>query len=176
MKNALLSLFALALTLGLSAQKFSTKTGEVSFFSDAALEDIEAVNHQALAALDLDKGNIAFVLQIRSFEFEKALMQEHFNENYMHSDKFPKSTFEGSVLNPEVARKDGTHEIKLKGKLTIHGETKEIAVPATLVRKGNELTIQCRFTIKLGEFGIKNDKVENIAEAIEIRVNTTLKS
>ena len=176
MKTIFLSLFGFLLVAGLSAQKFSTKTGEVSFFSDASLEDIEAVNHQVLAAIDLDKGNIAFVVQIRSFEFEKALMQEHFNENYMHSDKFPKSTFEGSILNPEVARKDGTHEIKLKGKLTIHGQTKEIAVPATLVRQGKELTIQCRFTILLADFGIKNDKVNNIANEIEVKVNTKLKA
>lgn len=158
-----------------SAQKFMTKTGQVSFFSDAALEDISAVNKQALAAVDLDKAEVAFVVQIRGFEFEKALMQEHFNENYMHSDKFPSSKFNGTFQKATAITWPGTHEVELVGKLTIHGVTKEVRVPATLAVKGEEALLNTKFKVKLADYGIKNDKANSIAEIIEITVKTPMK-
>jgi len=175
MKNRIATLLtALIFTAGM-AQKFTTKTGQVSFFSHAALEDISAVNKQALSAVDLAKSELAFVVQIRGFEFEKKLMQDHFNENYMHSDKFPRATFNGRIQKAAPLTWPGSHQVELQGKLEIHGVSKEIRVPATLTVKGEEAQLSLKFSIKLADYGIKNDKVKNISETIEITVKTSMK-
>ena len=94
----------LIITLGftalqVNAQKIWTQNGEITFYSKAPLEDIEAVNHSVSSVVDTESGNVAFSLLISAFEFEKALMQEHFNEKYLHSDKYQKSTFKGKITN-----------------------------------------------------------------------------
>jgi polyisoprenoid-binding protein YceI len=175
MKNLIAALLTLSIATSGMAQKFTTKIGQVSFFSGTALEDISAVNKQALSAVDLSKGEVAFVVQIRGFEFEKALMQEHFNENYMHSDKFPRATFNGSFQKAAPLTWPGSHQVELLGKLEIHGVSKEIRVPATLAVKGEEAQLNLKFSIKLADYGIKNDKVKNISETIEITVKTSMK-
>lgn len=175
MKNVLIFTLAIGIFTHASAQKFMTKTGQVSFFSDAALEDISAVNKQALAAIDLDKAEVAFVVQIRGFEFEKALMQEHFNENYMHSDKFPSSKFSGTMQKASAMTWPGTNEVELVGKLTIHGVTKDVRVPATIAVKGEEAQLNTKFKVKLADYGIKNDKANSISDIIEITVKTSMK-
>lgn len=175
MKNLIAALLTLSIATSGMAQKFITKTGQVSFFSGTALEDISAVNKQALSAVDLIEGEVAFVVQIRGFEFEKALMQDHFNENYMHSDKFPRAKFNGSIQKAAPLTWPGSHQVDLLGKLEIHGVSKEIRVPATLAVKGEEAQLNLKFSIKLADYGIKNDKVKNISETIEITVKSSMK-
>jgi polyisoprenoid-binding protein YceI len=175
MKNLIAALLTVSIATAGMAQKFTTKTGQVSFFSGTALEDISAVNKQALSAGDISKGEVAFVVQIRGFEFEKALMQDHFNENYMHSDKFPRATFNGSFQKAAPLTWPGSHQVELLGKLEIHGVSKEIRVPATLAVKGEEAQLNLKFSIKLADYGIKNDKAKNISETIEITVKTSMK-
>lgn len=157
---------------------YLTRTGHVSFFSDASLEDITANNYQATALLKSGSGAIAFKIPIKSFEFEKALMQEHFNENYMQSDKFPQATFNGNVKdNSKVNyKKSGTYKVSVTGKLTIHGVTKDVTVPGEIIvdTKGKKVTTKTNFNIALKDYGIKNDKVNKISETIEIRVNTVI--
>ena len=105
-----------------------TKNSETSFFSSAPLENIEAVNHRTTAALDLAKGEIVVKMLIKHFEFEKKLMQEHFNENYMESEKYPSTLFKGrfTTSNPIDVKKDGTYEVDVTGNITIHGVTKPL--------------------------------------------------
>src|SRR5687768_16802327 len=79
--------------------KFFTKSAKISFFSSASLEDIEAHNRSTQAVLDTKTGDIQFSLLMKGFEFRKALMQEHFNENFVESDKYPKAEFKGQVVN-----------------------------------------------------------------------------
>lgn len=175
MKNLIAALLTLSIATAGMGQKFISKTGQVSFFSGTALEDISAVNKQALSAVDLIEGEVAFVVQIRGFEFEKALMQDHFNENYMHSDKFPRAKFNGSIQKAAPLTWPGSHQVDLLGKLEIHGVSKEIRVPATLAVKGEEAQLNLKFSIKLADYGIKNDKVKNISETIEITVKSSMK-
>ena len=110
-----------------SAQKYITKTGHIRFYSDAPLEKIEANNRQVNSALDAATGNFVFKVLMKSFEFEKALMQEHFNENYMESDKYPNSTFVGKVTNLSTIdfQRQGKYPAEVDGKLTLHGVTKQ---------------------------------------------------
>jgi hypothetical protein len=173
-----IALAALALALGGFAfgQKYSTKTGKISFFSSAKMEDITAENNQVTAVLESSTGEMAVVVLIKSFEFEKALMQQHFNENYMHSDKFPKSTFSGKVTNLSSINfsKDGTYPATVSGKLTIHGVTKDVTEKGEIVVKGNSATLKSKFNVALADYDIKNDKLQNISNTIEVTVNTTL--
>jgi polyisoprenoid-binding protein YceI len=159
-----------------SQSKYLTRNGHISFFSKATLENIEAHNYQVGAALNSETGELVYKVTIRSFEFEKALMQEHFNENYMHSDKFPTAIFEGSITNVQNINfnKNGVYDVNVQGKLTIHGVTKEVAEKGKIEVKGNKVKTFSKFFIELKEFDIKNDKVKNISERIEITVDVEM--
>jgi polyisoprenoid-binding protein YceI len=115
---------------------------------------------------------------IKSFEFEKAKMQEHFNENYLESDKFPEATFDGTVsdMSKVDLTKSGTYKVTVSGKLTIHGVTKDVSVPGEIIvdAAGKKVTTKATFKIALKDYGIKNDKMNNIADNIEIRVNVAM--
>lgn len=173
----ILILCNVVLALNLQAQKYATKTGQVSFYSKAPLEDIKADNRQASFILDASTGEVAAVVLIKSFEFKNSLMQEHFNDNYMESEKFPKSTFTGKIANIQDVRfdKNGTYDVKVSGQLTIHGVSKDINESGKLSVRGDAVIIETTFFVALADFGIKNDRVKNIAERIEVTVNAELK-
>src|SRR5436190_22377280 len=126
---------ATLLSTTLSAQdKFFTKTGKISFYSKAIIENIEAHNRSVTCVIDTKTGLVQFSVPIKGFEFEKALMQEHFNENYLESDKYPKSTFRGKILNMDKANytKKGTYPVEVEGDLFIHGVTKHVKQKGTI--------------------------------------------
>lgn len=135
MKALLLIIGLLAASLSGVAQKYFTRTGHISFFSETSMENIEAHNKTVTAVFDVASKKIQFAVTMKSFVFEKALMQEHFNENYVESDDFPKATFSGMIpnLNEVNFEKDGVYNVTVKGQLTIHGVTKEVNVPAKFV-------------------------------------------
>jgi polyisoprenoid-binding protein YceI len=177
------SLLIVSLVLLMSAssvysQKYMTRNGHIRFFSSASLEDIEAHNRQVNAALDLETGDFVFRVLVRSFEFEKALMQEHFNENYMESHKFPNASFQGKISNlSEIDfNKNGTYEATVEGKMTIHGVTKDIVEKGTLTMKDGTIEAYSQFNVKVADFDIKIPKtvVNNIAENIQVTVDVKL--
>ncbi len=176
MKKVSLIVALLLAGLTLNAQKYITTKGGISFYSEAPLEKIEAHSNQARAMVDAVTGSMAFSVLIKSFEFEKALMQEHFNENYMESDKFDKATFDGKISNVKDVdfTKDGSYKVNVEGKLTIHGVTNQVKESGTIIVKGGKVIAQSTFKIKLKDYGIKNDKLNNISEEIEIKVNCAL--
>lgn len=161
------------------AQKYITKNGHIKFYSSAPLEDIEANNYQVNAALDSETGDMVFKVLIKAFEFEKALMQEHFNENYMESDKYPNSVFKGKITNLDKIdlSTEGEYKAVLKGDLTIHGETHEVEIPGAFVVAGENIKAMAVFTVLLEDYKIKIPKAvtENIAKEIEITVDAELK-
>lgn len=156
--------------------KYFTKTGKISFYSKATLENIEAHNRSVTAVLDSKTGNVQFSVSIKGFEFEKALMQEHFNENYMESNKHPKSDFKGQITNNSDIdyTKDGTYNAKVKGKLSIHGETKDVDTDGTVTVKGGKVQLASDFNVAIADYKIKNDKMNNISNTIRVSVNCTL--
>lgn len=162
----------------LSAQKYFTREGKVSFYSDAPVEKIEAHNSKATAVLDAGSGNMEFAVLIKAFQFEKALMQEHFNENYMESDKFPKALFKGEVLNLDKVNleKDGEYPVKVKGSLTIHGVTNEIESPGKFIVKDGNITASSSFTVEVADYDIQIPAVvrDNIAKEVRINIEAGL--
>jgi YceI-like domain. len=113
-KQFLLAFVALTGFLSATAQdKYFTKSGKISFYSKSSLENIEAHNKSVTCVLDTKTGNLQFAILMKGFEFEKALMQEHFNENYVESHKFPKADFKGQVTNNAMINyaKDGSYPV-----------------------------------------------------------------
>jgi polyisoprenoid-binding protein YceI len=160
------------------AQKYITKTGHIRFYSDAALEKIEAHNRQVNSALDFATGGFVFRVLMKSFEFEKALMQEHFNENYVESDKYPNATFAGKVTNISEVNpaKDGIYEANTEGKLTLHGVTKEIRAKGTFEVKQGKIIGKAKFNLVVTDYNITipGAVVKNISKTIEVTVDITL--
>lgn len=161
------------------AQKWMTRTGKVSFFSSTSVENIEAFNNEVAGIVDAKTGEIVFIVPIKGFRFEKALMQDHFNENYMESNKFPKAEYKGRITNiGEVnLSKDGTYSAKTTGKLTMHGVTKDVSTNGTIVVKSGTATIKSKFMLSPADFNIKIPAVtaSKIASKIEVTVDCALK-
>jgi YceI-like domain len=174
-KTTLFILMALLTTVTIFGQQYFTRSGHITFLSEAIEETIVAHNYQATSVLDIETGEIVFSMLIKGFEFEKALMQEHFNEKYLESDKFPKATFDGRITNlGEVDfSKDGVYEVFINGKLTIHGEVKEIETKGTLEVKDGKIMGKSSFPATIDDFKIKiPDMVRNnIAKIVEIKVD-----
>src|SRR5689334_2764556 len=129
MKKCILILATVATSLFATAQtKYFTKNGRIFFNASSPLEKIEAINDKSTSVVDLSTGQIEVSVLMKAFLFERALMQEHFNENYVESDKFPKAVFKGTIADASSIdkSKDGTYPVKISGKLTLHGVTKDI--------------------------------------------------
>ena len=174
---ASLLLIVLLLTvsrIGCAQGKFMTKSGRVTFFSTSIIEDIEAINNAAAAVIDLNGAQLAFSVPIKEFNFKRTLMQEHFNENYMESTKFPRATFSGRLLGLNVSSlaTAGSHAIKVEGDLTLHGVTHHITVPGTLEMKGGQLQAFALFSVAPADYNIEIPLLvrENIAKIVSIRV------
>ena len=154
--------------------KYMTKTGTVSFFSATPIEDIEAKTQQVAAVLDLSTGQLAFALPVKSFVFKRTLMQEHFNENYMESDKYPKATFSGKFVGFDAAAlaTAGPHNAQVAGDLTLHGVTHHIQVPATVELKGVQLLALATFPVASADYNIEIPLLVrgNIAKTVTVRV------
>ncbi len=176
MKKTYLSIIALFCCLiGLSQQRIFTKTGKISFFSKAPLEDIEAHNNAAISVIDNTTGQMEFSVLMKGFQFEKALMQEHFNENYVESTKFPKASFKGTIAdwNKVDLSKDGKTTVNISGQLTIHGETKEVKANAIISVTGGSIGSSAEFSIILDDYKISIPALvkDKIAKNVLISVN-----
>lgn len=179
MKSFMIAFLVLILSASsVYSQKYMTRNGHIRFYSSAPLEDIEAHNRQVNAAFDTQTGDFVFRVLIRSFEFEKALMQEHFNENYMESHKFPNASFRGKVTNLSDVdfTKDGEYEVVIEGKLIIRGETNDISELGTFTVKEGAITGFSQFNVQLADYDVKIPRavVNNIAETVEVTVNVNL--
>ncbi len=158
----------------LFAQQYLTKNGEVRFFSKALIEDIQAVNEKAMAVIDLDSGEFAFKIGISDFVFPNSLMQEHFNESYLESHKYPHSTFTGTI--EKVNDMSQKNDLTVRGNLIIHGISQEVTLPATMQQKEEGLHITSSFFVALEDYDIDIPKIMmyKIAEEIEVTVDITL--
>ena len=166
-------------TASMKAQdKYFTKNGRISFVSKAALENIDGNHKSATCVLDTKTGNMQFAVLMKGFEFEKALMQEHFNENYLETTKFPKAEFKGQVVNNSEVNyaKDGTYPVKVKGTLTMHGETRDVETTGNVVVKSGKIQTGAEFTILLSDYKIEIPKVvkDNVSNTVKITVDCSL--
>ena len=169
--NKLAVIILVLFSTQIHAQRFLANDGQISFFSEAPLEDISALNKKVSAVFDISTNDLVFQLKITDFIFPKALMQEHFNENYLESDIYPKSIFVGKVLE----RRDGRAIVE--GDLEIHGKKNKIKVEGTLIQNEGSVNIESEFTVNLEDYNITIPKIVmyKIAEKIDVRVKIELK-
>jgi hypothetical protein len=158
--------------------KYMTKTGLISFFSASIMEDIEARNNKVAAVLDLGTGQLAFAVPIREFQFKRTLMQEHFNENYMESEKYPKATFSGQVVNAAQVLKQlptASQNVEVEGLMTLHGVAHKVAVSGTLQLRDGQLVVFAYFNIAPADYAIDIPLLvrEHIAKSVSVRVSLT---
>lgn len=173
MKTMICMILLISATLQVSAQKYFTRDGKITFHSDAPMEKIEGVNNKVSSVL-MNTGEMEFAVLIKSFHFEKALMEDHFNENYMESTKYPKATFKGKITNISDVKfsANGTYRVAVQGDLTIHGVTKPIQADGTITVSNGVIEATSKFDIAVADYNIEIPKVvrENIAKVVQIRV------
>jgi len=157
-----------------NGQKLMTKNGYIGFSSHTAINDIKADNNQVAAVLDISTGDMVFQVLIKSFHFEKALMEEHFNENYMESDKFPKSTFRGKITNLSSVsfNKPGKYDVTVEGDLNMHDVTNKVSVKGTIEVVQGGVNASSKFNIVPEDYKINIPGVvrDNIAKTLEVTV------
>jgi len=176
MKKIIVIYGALLISNSLVAQdKFITQTGYTKFFSSAPLEDIEAHNNKVQSVIDFAKQEVVVSMDMQAFEFDKSLMREHFNENYVESEKFPKAIFKGTFTNGSTIdpSQNGEYPVTVEGTMTIHGVTKPIKTKGTIVVNGSQISAQTKFMVRVADHDIKIPKIvfHNIAEEVEVTVD-----
>ncbi len=175
MKKMCFIFMALLCLQGLNAQVFTTRHGQISFFSKTPMENIEALNNEVASALNTQTGEIGFAVLVKSFHFERALMEQHFNETYMESDKMPKANFKGKItqLSAVDFSKDGSYPVTADGEMTIHGVTRKISIPGTIVIKGGLLQVLAKCKVAPKEYNIKIPGLvaDKIAASMDVSVD-----
>jgi polyisoprenoid-binding protein YceI len=157
-----------------NSQKYMTKNGYIGFHSYTTVEDIKADNNQVAGVFDTSTAEMVFQVLIKSFHFDKALMEEHFNENYMESDKFPKATFTGKIINTNdvIFSKPGTYDVQVEGDLTIHGVTNKMNVKGTIEVSTGGINATSKFNLVPEDYKINIPGVvrNSIAKTFEVTV------
>ena len=175
MKKLIAGIVVLGLMIPvIHAQKYITKTGEIDIYSETSLFVIEAKNQKVASILNPENGEIVASTLVRSFKFHEALVEEHFNENYMQSHDFPKSVFKGKIANFSDIdiTKDGTYDITIEGNLTMHGETNPVKTSGKLTVKGENISASTVFEISLEAYKIEVE--ENYKDRINDNIRLTV--
>ena len=160
-----------------NAQLFQSTSSKISFLSDAPLEDIYAESKKSKSVLDASEKKIVVLMKPNTFIFKNPMMQEHFNENYMESDKYPKASLSGSIVGDFDLTKDGDYAVTVKGKLKVHGIEKEREIKGGITVRNGKVSIDAKFAIQVADHGIKipSMKIKTIAEVVEVSVSVEYK-
>jgi hypothetical protein len=178
MQKVILFVLLFAVTIAFGQPKYMTKSGSMSFeASQPTFEPIEATHSAVSALLNADTGELAVLALVRGFRFPLALMEEHFNENYIESHKYPKTSFKGSILNFDsnaISKQPLT--VQLTGELSMHGVTKPISVSATISQSDEHITLASSFSVKTLDFGIEIPSLvrKQIDENVQIELSLAL--
>ena len=159
-----------------SQEIYKSSQTEISFFSEAPMENIDAVNKDGKALLNTKTNELVFVVTIIGFKFKKPLMEEHFNENYMESDKYKTAHFKGQIIGDVDYLKDGEYKVKAKGVLNIHGVDKEREIEGIITIKNGTIELNSSFDVNLKDHKIKIPKmvIKNIAETVLVKIQASL--
>lgn len=176
MKRILITCFLAGASMTVFSQNlFMTRSGQISFFSKTSVENIDAINNEVTSMVNISTGEVVFAVLVKSFRFEKALMEEHFNENYVESNKFPKSTFQGKIINLESIdfAKDGSYPVTIQGDLTLHGVKQAVTTSGQLEVAKGKLLLKGNFPVVLADYKIEVPSLvtEKISKTIDVRVN-----
>lgn len=176
MKRTILILALCLSFIAAGAQNiYVSKTTAITFFSSTPMEDIEGKSTTANSVIDIKSRNIVFKVANTSFQFKKKLMQEHFNENYIESDKYPFSIFRGKITDDVDLNKDGSYEVNVEGSLDIHGVTKAYQSKATIVVAKGMISARTTIRVKIEDHQIEVPSIvfKNIAEFVDVRISAT---
>jgi hypothetical protein len=183
MKNQKVCIFLLLLIMvsGSQAQSiFSIKSGKISFFAGTPMEDIDAVNSSIKSFFNITTGEVVISMSNKDFIFKRALMQEHFNENYMESEKYPKSEFKGKVVGIEnySLSTTGSYKVQVEGTLTIHGVAKPRKIDVNIENKNGVLIVDSKFDILLTDHNIERPQIvwQKIAEIVQTTLSLSYES
>lgn len=176
MKKIIFSLLFIASFVLVNGQNiYMTKSGKISFYSRSKVEKVEADNNEVSSIINTTTGEMVFAVLLKGFHFDRALMEEHFNENYVESDKFPKSTFKGKITNISSVNfsKDGVYPVTVDGDLTLHGVTKKVSSPGSITIKSANVSAFSKFSVKMKDFNITIPALvaDKISEEIDITVD-----
>lgn len=173
MKKGLLFLLFCSAIHVTGQQVFIEKAGTVTFYSEAPLENIEAVHSGVNAILNTSTNEVAFIISIRGFKFAKELMQEHFNEKYMESDQYPKATYKCIILDTMNWSVPGTYTVTSAGTFNLHGVEKEITEKGTFTISAGKINLQSEFKIAIADYNISIPKLlfQNIADTVLVKLN-----
>jgi hypothetical protein len=175
MKHIAILFFLMIAGYSANAQKYMTKNGFIGFYSKTPMEEIKADNNQVAGVLDTGTGEMVFQVLIKSFHFERALMEEHFNENYMESEKYPKSTFKGKITNLSSVNfsKNGTYDATVDGDLTLHNVTNKVNIKGTIEVITGGINASSKFNIVPEDYKIEIPGVvrEKINKNLEVTVS-----
>ena len=176
MKRLLLTLGVLVSFISTSfSQIYVCKNGNISFFQETSVEDIDGRSTRLLSVVNTENNMIVYKVDMVSFQFEKSLMQDHFNENYVESGKYPSAIYKG-VINEKIDwTKDGSYEITSTGDLTMHGVTKRITEKGKLIIKNGEITITNFYTIKFTDYKVEIPSllIKQLSDTVEVTINCT---
>lgn len=177
MKKSFLTFVLLAaISLTAFAQKQVSSQTHIKFFSTTPAENIEANNYKAVSTIDISTGEIVFSVPMQSFDFEKALMQEHFNsEKFLNTKANPKAKLTGTITNLEAVKfnTDGTYNALIEGNLTINGVSKSIKENVTFKVEGGKISLSSKFNVTLADYEVafnKGKPSKNIAKTVEVTV------
>jgi len=181
-KLGLIIAAGMLVTTAFAQTKVITKTGHIKMFSHTVAEDINANNYKVVSTLELETGAMVFSIPMQGFEFEKALMQKHYNSpKFVDTKQFPKAKFKGKIKNIENANltKDGTYKVTVSGELTMHGETKGIEENGMITVKGGAITATSTFKLVLADYKIAFEKgkpSKNVAKEVELTIKMDYKA
>ncbi|HVB03208.1 MAG TPA: YceI family protein [Chitinophagaceae bacterium] len=175
MKKYLIGVLLSGLSLAAAGQNkdvWITRNAQLGFFSSGPIENISATSNQAVSAMNIKTGEVFFKVLISTFQFRNSLMQEHFNEDYLQSDKYPYAQFKGTIVDIPDLSKDGTFPVTIQGQLTIHNVTRAYTVKGNLEVKGGKITASTKFDVRLSDHDITIPRlvIENIAEVVQVTV------
>lgn len=172
----LITLLLVISGLSSQAQNYMGTETEIRFFSTTPIEDIEAKNSLAQVVLRISDGRIIVKPRIKDFKFKSALMEEHFNENFMESEKFPFATFDGKINESVDYSKDGEYNVTASGTMEIHGVKQSVNISGTLMIKAGKIYLNAKFPIKLADYKIEDPSVigKKVAEVVEVSIKSTL--
>ena len=173
MKYILILLLGISSTLGVLSQDiYALKSGKVNFFAGTPVEDIDATNTKLISYLNIKTGEVVVNMPSNEFVFKSALMQEHFNENYMESEKYPKSEFKGKIINIKSLdlSKSGEYKLQVEGNFTIHGVTKNKKIDFIIINKEGKIQADSKFQVALADHKIDRPQIvwEKLAENVQV--------
>jgi YceI-like domain len=179
MKKIFIAFVLLNSLITLAQEKIITRTGKVSFEASVpAVEEVKAKNNSVSCVLNTKTGNIASIAMAKGFRFKVALMEEHFNENYIESDKFPKITFKGIIENFKFEELTATEKTyKINGTMELHGKIKEIVMNAKIKKVNNVTYISSNFSINVSDYDIEIPSIvtKKVSKKVDVSVNFELK-